>query len=230
MNKLTVAIDGPAGAGKSTVAQIVAQRLHYTYIDTGAMYRALTWKVLQKNLRLNNRSEIIKIAENINLRLDYSEGKTRVFVDEQDITTDVRTPVVTGMVAEIAQIPEVRNSMILLQREMAKSGGVVVDGRDICTHVLPDAEVKIFLTASIEERAKRRWLELKNKGMDVALETIRTDIVCRDKKDCEREIAPLIKAPDAVLIDSTEMSIEEAVQQILFICQERKRNCITFSK
>lgn len=223
MNKLTVAIDGPAGAGKSTVAQIVAQRLHYTYIDTGAMYRAVTWKVLQRNLKPDDRSEIIKIAENINLKLNYSEGKTRVFVDEKDITADVRMPAVTGMVAEIAQIPEVRKSMILLQREMAKCGGVVADGRDTCTHVLPDAEVKIFLTASIEERAKRRWLELNNKGIDIDLETIRYDIGCRDKKDCERDIAPLIKAPDAVLIDTTELSIEDAAQQILFICQERKK-------
>jgi cytidylate kinase len=223
MKKLTVAIDGPAGAGKSTVAQIVARRLHYTYIDTGAMYRAVTWKVLQKQLKAYNKSEIIEISGSIDIKLDYSGEKLRVFVDGKDVTADIRTPLVTGLVAEVARIPEVRRRMIALQRKMAEAGGVVMDGRDICTYVLPDAEVKIFLTASIDERANRRWRELQNKGFDIEKETIRTDIICRDKKDCEREIAPLIQAPDAILVDTTNLSIEDAVQKILCICRERKK-------
>ena len=219
MKRITIAIDGPAGAGKSTVAQLVAKRLCYTYIDTGAMYRGIAWKVLQEGLTVHDTAAIIKIAQDIRIKLNYIDGKTQVFVNEYDVTNLIRDPEVSSMVPEVAQFAEAREAMVNLQREMAKQGGVVMDGRDIGTHVLPNADIKIFLTASIEERAERRWRELIGKGFTVKLEEITRDIAVRDKKDCEREISPLIQASDAILLDTTILSIEEAVTAILAICE-----------
>ena len=219
MKKLIIAIDGPAGAGKSTVAQILAQRLQYNYIDTGAMYRGITWKAMKSNIA--DVTSIGKIAQNIDISLTYINGNTTVFVDGCDVTTEIRTPEVSRMVSEVAQIQAVREAMLELQREMAGCGGVVMDGRDIGTHVLPNADIKIFLTASIKERADRRWRELTEKGFDVKLDELEEDIATRDKNDCEREFAPLIQAYDAVLIDTTSLSIEEAVKAITQICEER---------
>lgn len=220
MKKLIIAIDGPAGAGKSTVAQILAHRLHYNYIDTGAMYRAITWKTMKREV-VNDVKAIGEIAKNIKLSLTYVSGKTIVFVDGCDVTADIRTPEVSRRVSEIAQIKSVRDAMLQLQRELAGCGGVVMDGRDIGTHVLPNADVKIFLTASIKERAERRWRELTEKGFKIRLEELEEEIATRDKKDSEREFAPLIQASDAVLIDTTTLSIEEAVNEISEICKER---------
>lgn len=221
MKKIIIAIDGPAGAGKSTVAQIVAQRLQYVYIDTGAMYRCIAWKVLQDGLTADDEAAIVDIARNISIKLMYIDGKTQVFVDECDVTNAIRNPEVSRMVPEVAQFAVVREAMVALQRQMAEQGGVVMDGRDIGTHVLPNAEVKIFLTASIEERAQRRWRELTDKGFSVSLEELTSEIADRDKKDCEREISPLIQATDAILMDTTALSIEQAVSEILAICKER---------
>lgn len=220
MKKLIIAIDGPAGAGKSTVAQILAHRLNYNYIDTGAMYRAITWKTMERDI-VNDAIAIGDIAQNIKIKLTYVNGKTTVFVDGCDVTADIRTPEVSRKVSEIAQIKPVRDAMLKLQREMAGYGGVVMDGRDIGTHVLPNADVKIFLTASIKERAERRWRELTAKGFRIKLEELEEEIATRDKKDCEREFAPLIQADDAVLIDTTTLSVEEAVKAITTICEER---------
>lgn len=219
MKKIIIAIDGPAGAGKSTVAQLVAKRLNYTYIDTGAMYRAIAWKVLQEGLTVQDKAAMIHIAQNIRIKLEYIDGKTQVFVNEYDVTNLIRDPEVSSMVPEVAQVAEAREAMVDLQRDMAKQGGVVMDGRDIGTHVLPNADVKIFLTASIEERAERRWRELIEKGFTIKLEEIGRDIAARDKKDYEREISPLIQASDAILLDTTTLSIEEAVAAILVICE-----------
>jgi cytidylate kinase len=219
MKKLIIAIDGPAGAGKSTVAQILAQRLHYNYIDTGAMYRGITWKAMKSGVV--DTATIGKIAQNIDMRLSYINGTITLWVDGCDVTDEIRTPEVSRMVSEIAQIQTVREAMLVLQREMAGCGGVVMDGRDIGTHVLPNADVKIFLTASIKERADRRWRELTQKGFDVKLEELEEEIATRDKNDCNREFAPLIQASDAVLIDTTSLSIEEAVKAITKICEER---------
>jgi cytidylate kinase len=221
MKKLIVAIDGPAGAGKSTVAKIVAQRLRYTYIDTGAMYRAVTWEVLRRSIPAADDNKVTEIARSINLSLEYSDGTTRVKVDEQDITNAIRTPEISRQVAAVSQHGGVREAMVNLQRQLAGLGGVVMDGRDIGTHVLPNADIKIFLTASIEERARRRWLELNEKGFAVEFKKLRQEIACRDQADCEREIAPLIQAADAVLIDTTELSIQQAVEKILELCEER---------
>lgn len=221
MKKITIAIDGPAGAGKSTVAQIVAKSLDYIYIDTGAMYRAVTWLVVRNNLNADNIKAITDAAKNADIRLKFVDGKTQVYVNDNDVTEQIRTPDISRRVAEIAQLPEVRDVLIVKQRHMAEFGGVVMDGRDIGTCVLPNADVKLFLTASIEERARRRWRELTAKGIDISFEDIAKDIVCRDKMDCERKVAPLKQAPDAVLVDTTQLSIEEAVQKILEICWER---------
>ena len=222
MEKIIIAIDGPAGAGKSTVAQIVAQRLNYTYIDTGAMYRAIAWKVLQDGLTVNDTLGIINIAKSITIKLINNDGRTKVFVDEDEVTAEIRDPSVSHIVSEIAQVAAVREAMVSLQQIMARQGGVVMDGRDIGTHVLPNADVKIFLTASIEQRAQRRWRELTDKNFTISLAEITRDIAARDKKDCEREISPLIQAPDAILLDTTAISIEQAVIAILTICEERK--------
>ncbi|MGI6093432.1 MAG: (d)CMP kinase [Veillonellaceae bacterium] len=219
MKKLTIAIDGPAGAGKSTVAQIVAGTLNYTYIDTGAMYRAVTWLAIANNI--TSDKVLINYAREAVIRLAYINGKTKVFVNGTDVTDEIRTPEISRKVAEIAQIPAIREVLIAKQREMAQEGGVVMDGRDIGSYVLPNADVKLFLTASIEERARRRWQELTEKGIDVSLQDIANDITCRDKQDCEREIAPLKKTEDAILIDTTGITIQGTVQKILDICRER---------
>ncbi len=221
MKKLIIAIDGPAGAGKSTVAQLVAQRLNYIYIDTGAMYRGIAWKVLKNEIQANDTAGIINIAENISIKLTYVDGKTKVFVDGSDVTDEIRDPQVSRMVSEVAQFAAARTAMVTLQREMAIQGGVVMDGRDIGTAVLPNADVKIFLTASIDERAQRRWKEMKHKGFDVTLVELTNDIATRDKTDSERAISPLVQAKDAILLDTTTLSIEEAVSRILTICEER---------
>lgn len=223
MRKLIIAIDGPAGAGKSTVAQIVAQRLNYTYIDTGAMYRAVTWQVMQNDIDITNAEAIRKIVCNINIGLKYRNGKMHVTANDIDITEEIRLPEVSRVVSEVAKLIVVRTAMLTLQQQMAQQGGVVMDGRDIGTHVLPNADLKIFLTASIDERARRRWLELKENGVAVDLQVLQEEIACRDKTDCERAVAPLVQAKDAILIDTTELSIDGAVDEILRLCEERSR-------
>ena len=217
MKRLVVAIDGPAGAGKSTVAQLAAKKLGYTYIDTGAMYRAVAWKVLQQHEVTDER--ILEVIRDIDVDLQYAEGKTTVTVDGEDVSAAIRTPEVSAVVSRVAALGPVRAKMVDLQRKMAKRGAVLMDGRDIATNVLPHADVKIFLTASIEERARRRWKEMKEKGYDIALDTLKKDIAARDKADSEREISPLVQADDAVLLDTTGLSIDEVVARILDLCQ-----------
>ncbi len=213
-----VAIDGPAGAGKSTVAQMAAKELGYTYIDTGAMYRAVAWKTLATGKPVTDEL-IVSIAQDIDIELHYVDGHTTVAVDGTDVTAAIRTPEVSHIVSRVAALGPVRERLVALQRRMATNGGVLMDGRDIATHVLPDADVKIYLTASIEERARRRWKELRAKGNDVSLEEIEHDIAARDKADMEREISPLIKAEDAVLLDTTGLTIDEVVARIVGMCR-----------
>ncbi len=218
MKNLVVAIDGPAGAGKSTVAQLAARALNYTYIDTGAMYRAVAWKTLQQHEPVTDEL-IVRVVRDILVDLRYTGGKTTVSVDGRDITGEIRTPEVSGIVSQVARLAPVREKMVDLQRKMAERGAVLMDGRDIASNVLPDADVKIYLTASIEERAKRRWKELCEKGYTIELEKLQADIAARDKADSEREISPLVQAEDAVLLDTTGMSIDEVVQAILKMCR-----------
>lgn len=218
MKQLVVAIDGPAGAGKSTVAKLAAKALGYTYIDTGAMYRAVAWKTLAQKQPVTD-ALILDVVKDIDVRLSYDGGVTHVFVDGREITGEIRTPEVSHIVSQVAALGPVREKMVDLQRKMATDGGVLMDGRDIATHVLPDADVKIFLTASIEERAQRRWKEMKEKGYDMSLEDLQRDIAARDKADSEREISPLVQADDATLLDTTGLSIDEVVARILAMCR-----------
>ena len=218
LKKLVVAIDGPAGAGKSTVAKLAAKELGYTYIDTGAMYRAVAWKTLAQKTAVTD-ALILDVVKDIDVRLSYDGGVTHVFVDGQEITGEIRTPEVSRIVSQVAALGPVREKMVDLQRKMATDGGVLMDGRDIATHVLPDADVKIFLTASIEERAQRRWKEMKEKGYDMSLTDLQKDIAARDKADSEREISPLVQAEDATLLDTTGLTIDEVVARILEMCR-----------
>ena len=218
MKKLVVAIDGPAGAGKSTVAQLAAKELGFTYIDTGAMYRAVAWKSLQQNQPVTDEL-INEVVKDIDIVLDYKDGKTRVFVDGTEVTSAIRTPEVTGIVSQVAALGPVRERLTDLQRKMATEGSVIMDGRDIATNVLPNADIKIFLTASIEERADRRYREMKAKGYEVDLKKLQEEIAARDKADSEREISPLVQAEDAELLDTSDMSIEEVVKAILQRCR-----------
>lgn len=205
--KKIIAIDGPAGAGKSTVSKICAARLGYTYIDTGAMYRAVALKVLQSGKPLNE-----ELVRGIDIKLDEA---ARVFLDGHEVTKEIRTPEVSRGASDVATVGYVRQRLTELQRKMAAQGSVIMDGRDIGTQVLPNADLKIFLTASVEERARRRFDELKAKGIAADSAQVVKEIIFRDKQDSEREIAPLAQAEDAILLDSTHLTIEEVVAEIL---------------
>lgn len=212
--KRVIAIDGPAGAGKSTVAKIVAEKLGYTYIDTGAMYRGMAWKTLKQSQAATDE-DILRAVQEIDVRLACTENGTRVTVDGTDVTQEIRTPEVTHIVSRVAALGPVREKMVELQRAMAADGAIVMDGRDIGTNVLPNADVKIFLTASVEERARRRYDEMKEKGYAVNFDELKGEIALRDKQDSEREISPLRQAEDAVLLDTTSLSIDEVVTHVL---------------
>ena len=200
MTKSVIAIDGPAGAGKSTIAKMAAQKLGYIYIDTGAMYRAVAWRVLQEYTPPVSTEQIISVLDDIDIKLSYDENKNmRVETNGTDVSAAIRTPEVTALVSQVAAVSEVRTKMVELQRAMAKCGKVLMDGRDIGTCVLPNADLKIFLTASVEERANRRARQMKEKGYDIDVEEIKKDIIARDEADMNREISPLKKADDALL-------------------------------
>lgn len=219
--KISIAIDGPAAAGKSTVAKIIAKELSYIYVDTGAMYRALTYKALQLSLDLESEEQLLDALQNANIELRPSENGQLVFIDDNDVTEEIREHDVTNSVSIVSKHRKVREDMVRRQQSFAKSGGVVMDGRDIGTHVLPDAEVKIFLLASVDERAERRHQENLSKGYQSDLEQLKLEIAQRDKLDSEREVAPLRKAEDAIEIDTTSLGIEEVVAKIMDVVKER---------
>lgn len=220
MQTFNIAIDGPAGAGKSTIARLVAKRLNFKYVDTGAMYRAVTWLVLKKGLSIEREGEKIScLTQNMNLALDTTEEGTRVFVDGEDITEQIRSVAVTSHVSAVAKIPGVRDALLAKQRQLAAEGGVVMDGRDIGSTVLPDAEVKIFLTANLKERARRRFREMQVKGIDADLDTVEREIKARDQLDSTRAISPLVRATDAEVIDTTHLSAEQVVEKIIAYCR-----------
>jgi cytidylate kinase len=221
--KMNIAIDGPAGAGKSTVAKLVAEKLSYLYIDTGAMYRALTFAALKAGLDLENGSQLKELLNEITIQLQHEESGVRVLVNNDDVTDDIRAKNVTSNVSLVASHEAVRVEMVDRQRKLAENGHAVLDGRDIGTFVLPDANVKIFLTASVEERARRRYEEHQEKGIESNFDQLKKEIAHRDHLDSTRVFAPLKKADDAVEIDSTALSIPEVAELIIELAKERAR-------
>ncbi|MGG3574961.1 (d)CMP kinase [Bacillus gobiensis] len=219
--KLSIAIDGPAAAGKSTVAKIVAMKKSFIYIDTGAMYRAVTYAAIKNQIDLADENQLAELLKRTTIDLVVESGKQKVFVNNDEVTDEIRTDEVSNQVSLVAKHGQVRESLVARQRKMAEQGGVVMDGRDIGTHVLPDAEVKIFLLASVQERAKRRFEENKKKGYDVNYDILVEEIAKRDKLDSEREISPLRKAEDAIEIDTTSLSIQEVAEKILQIVDHK---------
>lgn len=216
--KINIAIDGPAGAGKSTIARMVAGRLSYVYVDTGAMYRAATWYFQSVGIEPEEEEKVLQSVKDLVIELIPGELGQQVLVNGQDVTEQIRSLAVNAKVSRYAQIEGLRGRLVSLQRQMALRKGVVMDGRDIGTTVLPDAEVKVFMTATVEERASRRYKEMKEQG-EISLKQLEADIAERDRLDQEREISPLRQAEDATLLDTTCMSIEEVVETIVSYCK-----------
>lgn len=215
MKTIQIAIDGPASSGKSTVAKIVAKDFGYTYLDTGAMYRAATYIALSHQLDSENVDQLLELLDQHPISFGRSEtGEQLVFVGDVDITHPIRENAVTNQVSGFAAIPAVREKLVSLQQKIAQQGGIVMDGRDIGTVVLPQAELKIFLVASVEERAERRYKENMAKGIETDLETLKEEIAARDYKDSHREASPLKQAEDAIYLDTTGLSIQEVVEKI----------------
>lgn len=213
--RIRVAIDGPAAAGKSTVAKRLASILSFIYIDTGAMYRALTLEVLNNNIPLHDEQAILSLLKNTDIKLKNVNGNQLVYVNGEDVTNIIRGNEVSQAVSHVAKLPSIREEMVIRQRKLSENVSVIMDGRDIGTKVLPDAEVKIFLLASVSERAKRRYEENNEKGIPSELSSLEKEIAERDKRDMEREHAPLKQAEDAIVIDTTSLTIDEVVEKIL---------------
>ncbi|PIC87774.1 cytidylate kinase [Sporosarcina sp. P20a] len=218
---MRIAIDGPAAAGKSTIAKLVAKKLGYTYIDTGAMYRAITYKVLQSATDPRNEEEITRLIAQTDIELQPDEEVQKVLLDGIEVTDAIRSHEVTTNVSAIAALTSVRELLVAKQQNLAAESSVVMDGRDIGTAVLPEAELKIFMTASVEERAERRLLEERKRGMKSDYETLKREISERDQADSERKISPLKKAEDAIIIDTTGKTIEEVTNRIVEYAEKR---------
>ncbi len=214
-----VAIDGPAGAGKSTIAKRVSKEMGFIYVDTGAMYRALAVHFIQCGLKPEETEKIKEACKGAEVELKYEDGLQQVYLNGENVTGKLRTEEVSHMASVSSAIPEIRAHLLELQRGMARKYDVLMDGRDIGTHILPNADVKVYLTASVETRAMRRYLEYQEKGMDCDLDEIKKDIAERDYRDMNREIAPLKQAEDAVLVDSSDMTIDEVVETIKELCK-----------
>ena len=215
MKTIQIAIDGPASSGKSTVAKIIAKDFGYTYLDTGAMYRAATYIALRNQISPDEPSQLLELLEQYPISFGRAEtGEQLVFVGDVDVTNPIRENEVTNAVSAFAAIPAIRKKLVALQQEIAQQGGIVMDGRDIGTVVLPKAELKIFLVASVDERAERRYKENLSKGIETDLETLKEEIAARDYKDSHRETSPLKQADDAIYLDTTGLSILEVVEKI----------------
>lgn len=226
---LIIAIDGPAAVGKSTMGKLIARELAFLYIDTGAIYRAITWKVLKNNININDENIISNLVSNTCVTIEKANCKSlndyyHIFVDGKDVTEEIRNPRIDQNVSQIARLPKIRKQLIYLQRKLAEKGNIVMEGRDIGSVILPQADIKFYFTASEEERIKRRYKELMNKDYSIDYEEVKKQIIKRDKIDSKRKYAPLIKAKDAIIIDSTEKSIEEVKDNILKIIK-KYREC-----
>ena len=216
MSNLQVAIDGPAGAGKSTVARAVAERLGLTYVDTGAMYRALAWAAVAAGIGLEDTAAVCRLAETLKITLEPG----RVYADGREVTAEIRTPEISNLTSALSALPCVRERLSALQREMGRRGGVVMEGRDIGTVVLPEAEVKVFLTASGAERVRRRQAELQAKGIVLDADALRADMAERDARDAARETAPMVAALDAVPLNTDGLDADAVTARIVALCRE----------
>ena len=214
-----VAIDGPAGAGKSTIAKQIARRLGYIYVDTGAMYRAMAYYLIQNQVDAADQEAIAAACQHADISICYQDGEQVVLLNGENVNSYLRTEAVGNMASVSSVVPEVRKKLVELQQKLARETDVVMDGRDIGTVVLPDADVKVYLTASVETRAKRRFLELQEKGEPADLAKIAADIEDRDYRDMHRDISPLRQAEDATLVDSSDMTIDQVVERILELCR-----------
>ena len=220
-----MAIDGPASSGKSTVAKIIAKRFGYVYCDTGAMYRSVTWVALENGIDVSDTKQVIDLARQIKITFEPGQPDQRVFVDGHEVTKDIRTEKIAANVSAVAAIPEVRAQMVEQQRQIAQAGGIVMDGRDIGTTVLPDAQVKVFLVASAHERARRRYEENLQKGLATqSLDELEAAIKLRDQKDSTRKVSPLTQAKDAILIDTTSLTIDQVVDEISALIKKNQDN------
>ncbi|RMH70281.1 MAG: (d)CMP kinase [Gemmatimonadetes bacterium] len=213
--KPIIAIDGPAGSGKSSTARQVAARLNYIHIDTGAMYRAITLKVLRHQIDVNDAETIGELAHQTDIYQERIDGDVHTFLDGEDVSSLIRTPEISQNVSQVASIPRVRQRLVQFQRQMGEKGGIVLEGRDIGTVVFPNAEIKIFMQASIEARAQRRLKDLQADGIEVDLKELEAEIAARDHADSTRQTSPLKQAPDAILLDTTTLTMEEQVQFII---------------
>ena len=219
--KIAIAIDGPAGAGKSSISKVVANELGYLYIDTGAMYRGVTWAVLDSHVDVKNQKEVEALLPSLDLTLEPTASACKVYVKGQDVTDLIRQQQINENVSTIASYKGVREYLVERQQAMAAIGGVILDGRDIGSVVLPDAELKIYLTASVDARAKRRWLEVQGTSNEQPLEDIKKNVESRDEMDKNRDESPLVCVEDAIVVDSSNMTFEETVEHILHLVQER---------
>jgi len=218
---LVIAIDGPSGSGKSTVGKAIARRLGYLYIDSGAVYRAIGLKTVETNTALEDSAAIARLARQSEIRLEGDPDHLKVFLDSHDVTTEIRLPDASHASSVVATIREVREAVVEKLREMARGGGVAMDCRDIGTKVFPHAQLKLFLDASIEVRASRRCEEERERGRDVSVEQIRAELEERDRRDRERTATPLVKAPDAIFLDTSDMSLDRVVEHVLEIVRTR---------
>ena len=218
---MIIAIDGPAGAGKSTIAKLIAKQLGLVYIDTGAMYRAVGLKAKRNNIACSEQEKIEEMLKNTEVELKNENGATAVYLDGENVSTEIRLPEISRMASDISAVPVVRYAMVKMQRSMANKTDTILDGRDIGTFVLPNADVKIFLTASVEERAERRYKELIARGENVKREDVRSDIEKRDYNDSHRALAPLKKADDATEVDTTGMTIDQVCEKIISLVRNK---------
>ena len=219
--KIAIAIDGPAGAGKSSISKVVANELGYLYIDTGAMYRGVTWAILDSHVNVNNQKDVESLLPSLDLTLEPTANACKVFVKGQDVTDLIRQQQINENVSTIASYKGVREYLVERQQAMAAVGGVILDGRDIGSVVLPKAELKIYLTASADARAKRRWLEVQGTSNEQSLEDIKKNVESRDEMDKNRDESPLVCVEDAIVVDSSNMTFDETVEHILHLVQER---------
>lgn len=222
MNYISVAIDGPSGAGKSTLARKAASILEYLYVDTGAIYRTVALSAVRRGIDPADAQRLVPTLQELDIRLEYADdGLQHMYLNGEDVSQAIRVHEISQYASTVSAIPEVRAFLLDLQRDLARTNNVIMDGRDIGTVVLPDAQVKIFLTASPESRAKRRHLELQQRGQDTDFDTVLRDIIKRDEQDTNRPIAPLRQAEDAVLVDTTHLNLEQSLQAILDVIREK---------